>query len=1146
MDKNYQPIQDIYDFCKRNLQGPKNLPDSSSSKYGSNQEVIKRVPIYEYQTGVLWPHIVYRSEEELEEEKFISKGTDISKEEDQVKSKINQRIKNKIERKGALAADEDTINSEEEDLISLAYQRHQSAMGISFRPVEGSNLKISVTAAQYLEEEICEDLKDVPGFKKMYIDKKKAWYRKPVGPKLLDIKYEDFPQNVGDQIRKYVLGDDSNPQLVFILRRLSKSIFTGYLFNEKDGMKDDNKSTGCFFQVEFDIESSKGFLPYVRSNPISKAKGHINEFELLYSDYPSYAVGHGCSPLWNNDSKEISKISAVHIPISEVKPVKASNLIIKDQVVPLSMELMSSEEKKDEIIDLLEIFTETYASWINSQIDTANGIDNSLMKSKAKENLENCTYSLKRMKSGIETLKKDKSTFKAFCLMNRAMLLQQIRYNSPQWVIDEDFQELSPPTIEDKSSWPDWDNDKKVNVRLGNWRPFQLAFILLNINSLNSENVHEMHEEREIVDLIWFPTGGGKTEAYFGLTAFNIFCRKIANPEDCGTSVITRYTFRVLTTQQFERSAALITSCDIVRKENPELLGNHTIDLGLWIGNTASHKDIDKAVEDCKEIAAKDRRRKRIGEHKFPLHSCPNCRVSFFRNKLPRKLGIKNLTGPKRVEYLCPNTMCEFANEKIPVSAIDEELYKKPPTFLIGTVDKFAMISFYNQTRVFFGLGVESLPPDLIIQDELHLISGPLGSIYGTFEKLINELILKASSEQNIRPKIICSTATINSANDQIKKLYPVKNSKNINIFPSNAIKIWDNFFSYIDKEGIGRTYIGVIPPVNTDSVTLKRYYMSSLLQAGKDTKKDTYYTVIDYYSSLKDLGVGYSTATSDVLDQLSGYRKDYKLDDNSERKVSTVVELTGRDPSQSIPQRLDELSVKYTAKNNQAIDICLTTNMFSVGVDISRLGILFLNNQTKTTSEYIQATSRVGRSEPGFVAVQYASSRPRDRSYFEQFQSYHERLYSHVEPTSVTPFSYRVIDKVLPALIVGYIRLIKNYENEEIDYISEDDWIECKKFISQFSQSCDNDSERDYIINKSKKIIDEISYHLENSSYEGFFPKLFNVQQGFKHLIYPETVNLEKSIEHNAYNAPTSMRDVDSESSAKILFQSYESLIDE
>jgi hypothetical protein len=1148
-------IDYLYNFTKKNIQGPSNVEGTMfKGENGTLEEVLTRIPLYEYPIGILWPHIVYKSEKELEQASFEKGGKNLNENdnEDANKSiKVNQKVKNRIEKKSTIINEEDSIDSEEENLINLAHQRNQCAMGISFRPKVGSDLEVDIFAALYIEDEVKKELSEQSSkFLKIFIDKKKVWYRKSIGDKKVIIKNNQFPKNIGDQVKRYVLGKESDPELIFILRKLSNTVYTGYLFNQKDGMKDNDKTTSCFFQVEFKVKSSKGFEPYTKDNPLNKTKGEVSNFELLYSDFPAYSIGHGCSPIWDdeNPEKDVTEIMATHMPRSEVKPVKAKPLIIENKEVKLSMELLSKKEKKSDIIILLERFIKTYSEWIKEKVKESDNLD-TMKKVRAKKNLINCDISFNRMKNGIKALKENDSIFESFCYMNQAMLLQQIRYNAELWEMTDKEKSRPLAIIEDRTTWPDWSQEDQINKKLGNWRPFQLAFILMNLTSLSSElNAKEAQEEREIVDLIWFPTGGGKTEAYFGIAAFNIFSRRLNNKNDHATTVITRYTYRVLTTQQFERTAALITSCDIIRKKNQNKLGEQPIDLGLWIGKTSSHQTIKGSIENYHAIwneKKKNLKKPYTKEHRFPLQSCPCCRVSFFKNRTMTGLGIKKEKGgvgkKSRIEYQCPNQLCNYYKKKIPVSAIDEELYQKPPTFLIGTVDKFALLPYRKRARVFFGLNDQKIgtPPDLIIQDELHLISGPLGSIYGIYERLISELILKAGERKNLKPKIVCSTATINSANDQIQKLYGIKNKKKINIFPSNAIKIWDNFFSEIDNKNKGRTYMGIIPPLTTDAVSIKRYYMSSLLQAGKNLEQDAYWTIIDYYSSLRDLGVGYSTATSDVFDQLSGFEKKYTLNKEQVRKLNlhpnSIVELTGRDPSQSIPQKLNDLSVKYDKNNNLAIDICLTTNMFSVGVDIPRLGLMFLNSQTKTSSEYIQATSRVGRSDPGLVAVQYASSRPRDKSYYEQFQAYHTRFYSHVEPTSVTPFSFRVIDKVLPAIIIGFIRLIKNYEKQDPKVLSEKDFNECKSFIEGFSSLCENKKEANYIISRADEIMDTILFNKGN--YHEFYS--FQVQSDAKDIIYPEGLDFKK---HSSisFSAPISMRDVDSESSAELFYLPY------
>ena len=187
---------------------------------------------------------------------------------------------------------------------------------------------------------------------------------------------------------------------------------------------------------------------------------------------------------------------------------------------------------------------------------------------------------------GLSLLQDDSRVMYAFRLANRAMLLQQLHYDLPlrTWTIpDRSSPEITPV------KWPDPANPPP---KLGSWRPFQIAFILMNLRSIAMPE----DDERDIVDLIWFPTGGGKTEAYLGLTAFTIFFRRLLDPNDTGTTVLMRYTLRLLTTQQFQRSASLICACEIIRRDMSVELGSDPITIGLWVGRSLTPNKRNNAI----------------------------------------------------------------------------------------------------------------------------------------------------------------------------------------------------------------------------------------------------------------------------------------------------------------------------------------------------------------------------------------------------------------------------------------------------------------------------------------------------------------------------------------------------------------------
>ena len=1208
MNKNQlqDPVGYIYDFLKGNLQGPRN------GKMHESEEYLDDHPTLHYKVGILWP---YNPEKEKDSDKnefqsLLYSGT--RKEDDESPDEIEKIQNNGKNNQIQVNNDIQDSSNIEDNIIKLTYQRNPSAMGVSFNLAKGSDLTFEIFGAQYVhkevplpnkktikeleekyQERIKKSLKDknekyydiltealeeydknqlvVKNYMEKILaeKKKKDWktskkfFRQELNTGKISISNKEIPEKTGEQVEKDVLKDD--PKLVLILKKISKETYTAYLFNKKTDETDSNRrSNNCFYQVEFTINSSKDFLPYLKENPLNDSDETAN-FNMLYSDYSVLAAGHGCSPIWDNNSS----IKAVHLPKYEIKQVRATQLEIDGKIKNLSMELLSDNKKKDEIFSLLEQFVLQYKTWIKSQ--EALILENipEIYHQYAKDNLKQCLGSHDRMLGGVECLKSKPMAFKAFCLMNKAMLLQQIRYNADKWRKEHQDNSKKPPVIEDKDTWPNL-GEKKGREVWGNWRPFQLGFILMNIEGtyIDKEN-DKLDDSRKIVDLIWFPTGGGKTEAYFGLSAFIIFMRRLDNPDDRGTAVISRYTLRLLTTQQFQRTAALITACDLIRRRNQELLGEHAIRLGMWVGKAATpNKRIDakQKFEKLKYLRSRNYNKENyiINNHNFSLQECPSCNISLFNNitdsavQAAKNLGmqykrkVKTSRGKKdTLIFICPNKECDYFEERIPVDVIDEHLYEESvaPTFIISTVDKFALVTYRPESASFFSLRPDQLeqrPPDLIIQDELHLISGALGSIYGIYEKLLNELYQgRQSCYKNFYPKIVCSTATINSAEYQIHNLYGRKEKNLVNVFPSNGIKIWDNYFSEVNHKKKGRTYIGIMRPTGEDVLTIKKFILAALLQAGKQLETlgyseqivNNYWTLVDYYNSKRELSMGSSVIESDVKEHFRFLTNMYNLGKNERRYVypSKCMEMTGRDPSHSITDMIKRLSTDYSRdlSYQKALDTCVTTNMFSVGIDISRLGLMNVTGQPKSTSEYIQATSRVGRSLPGIVTVQF-SPNSRDRSHFEHFQSFHSRLYAQVEPTSVTPFSYGSIDRSLSSIIIAFIRIKCGVYSP---HLIQDDQIEdCSNFIKKISELCNTKEEKEYLLSKSKDILDKIKNNRNN--YNGGFQH-WVPDNDKSYLFYPPTITPKKK-NPPYFNVPTSMRDVDDESWADIFTQSY------
>lgn len=426
-----------------------------------------------------------------------------------------------------------------------------------------------------------------------------------------------------------------------------------------------------------------------------------------------------------------------------------------------------------------------------------------------------------------------------------------------------------------------------------------------------------------------------------------------------------------------------------------------------------------------------------------------------------KKSGSRSLQGyrldvgkhkKRKVVFQCANeSHCDFSssNNPLPLFVVDDSIYEEKPTLLLGTVDKFAMLPFRPEAQGLFGFvnGKQITSPDLIIQDELHLISGPLGSMVGHYESLISELCSMETPLGTIRPKIIASTATISRASEQCHALYAC-GKENVFQFPPSGFEAGDSFFAKEDREQKGRTYVGIMSMSRTSNTTAAIRLFSALLYGAKDieveedNQRDPYWTNIGYFNSIRELGQAATWINADIANHLDTiYKRKYlhKRYSKSEylnkrRYIWRDEELTSRIRSDKVTASLANLGIQYPPKKDKngkirehPIDICLATNMISVGLDVSRLGLMTVLGQPKTTSEYIQATSRVGRDfdkSPGLIFVLYKPGRPRDRSHYEHFKSYHSRIYCNVEPTSVTPFSAPVRNRALHAALIGMMRL--------------------------------------------------------------------------------------------------------------------------
>ena len=735
-----------------------------------------------------------------------------------------------------------------------------------------------------------------------------------------------------------------------------------------------DKNKNALFQFRITLETENEFLPVYFGNYRTEEE---KKNDMLYSEIQSYAYGHGCSAVHEYSSGKVKTISTEFIPKVRLQQMMPK-LIDNDDF--LHMKYWRSSDRSEACKKLYE-FIDEYEQWRSELCSNTVRINEYL--SQAADALEKIDVCILRLRNGVITLNENDTAWKAFCLMNEAMLRQRV-------------------------------HSKQCSENNVKWYPFQLAYILQIIPDMTEK----ASPYRNSVDLLWFPTGGGKTEAYLGLAAFSILYRRLSKYiQNDGVNVIMRYTLRLLTIQQFERASALVCALEELREEYK--IPGGEISIGLWIGSGMTPNHIDQAAETLRAIK-NDSTAKIYEANPVQVTVCPWCRTD---------INVGGYTiDSGRLNIHCQNPSCRF-HRKLPIYVVDDDIYRERPTILLSTVDKFARLAWEENSGKLLG-DENTLPPELIIQDELHLISGPLGSLSGIYEIALDEIIKHYGDS----PKIIASTATVKNAKDQIRILY----NRDMIQFPPSGLSYNDSFFAVEagSQDRPARTYVGLCSMGNNNSETLIRVFALLMYLKYLYIKRgipydviDQFYTTVGYFNSIKELG----TASGIITDRINSevkYLIMRKFHEEAEQIGLTISdvklylrndELTSRKSAKEIKDVLSRLDKRFT--ESECYDYITASNMLSVGIDIDRLGVMTMYGQPKSNAEYIQATSRVGRSNPGLVISLYNSMRSRDKSYFEQFEYYHRTFYKYVEATSITSYSPRAIEKALHCAFVAMVR---------------------------------------------------------------------------------------------------------------------------
>jgi hypothetical protein len=787
------------------------------------------------------------------------------------------------------------------------------------------------------------------------------------------------------------------------------------------------------FQVKLSVRCEAGLHP--RANMRGFGSRDLDEAiaDLHYRDVCEFAVGVNTSADWKADPDGVVREATTdYLPAAEVERVEPNEEIPS---VVFEMEALAELARigPDDLRRALEGLPAAYDVWIAAQSNIVSTILGAPRQATAQRLIDGARDASRRISEGIALLASDAQTRLAFSAMNEAVARAN-RQRSAGYGGDPAAQPAPK------------------------WRPFQLAFILLNLAALRDP----LHVDRETVDLLFFPTGGGKTEAYLGLAAWTIAQRRITNGGKlgAGVAVLMRYTLRLLTLDQLTRAAGVICALELMRGEpawregTRNTLGDWPIEIGLWVGAAATPNRLGGRGNTGPETAVGRVRRYRNGrgDAPAPIKACPWCGEPFTRDSFR---CTPNDLAPQNMEIGCANSRCPFGSGKpLPILTVDEAIYRRLPAFVIATVDKFAGLPFLDKVGAFFdhvdredeygfygasepGVGrrlfggARLLPPALIVQDELHLISGPLGTVAALYEVALDRLASRKLADRIVRPKIVASTATVRRADAQIKALFDRSKTA---IFPPPGPDRRDSFFAVTVPAATspGRLYVGLAAPGKGPKLLFLRALTTLLAAGAKDMPlgdvADPYLTAVCYFNALRELGGARRIVEDEVRAKLADYgARPRRLNPNDQpfenRALRDVLELTSRESTDKVAAAKDALTRSVVAPNG--VDVALATNMISVGLDIGRLGLMLVQGQPKAAAEYIQATSRVGRlaEKPGLVLALLNVHKARDRLHYEGFRQFHASFYRTVEATSVTPWAARAIDRALAPTIVSLAR---------------------------------------------------------------------------------------------------------------------------
>jgi len=567
------------------------------------------------------------------------------------------------------------------------------------------------------------------------------------------------------------------------------------------------------------------------------------------------------------------------------------------------------------------------------------------------------------------------------------------------------------------------------------WRAFQFGFLLANLQSIASPE-----EESHIVDIVWFATGGGKTETYLGLLLTAAFHDRLRG-KSSGVTAWSRFPLRMLSLQQLQRFADAFAAAELVRLSHK--IGGSAFSIGFFVGQSSTPNAVSADPQPNEVWHVDD---EAMPKSLQVLERCPFCRSTDIEMQFDRRLW--------KLEHRCNNSSCPWPEPSLPFYIVDEELYRFLPTVVVGTLDKAASVSMQASMRGLFAapIGMCSVPghgftysprskrprgclvpgckaegaglpmsvdlfaPTFRLQDELHLLKDSLGAVDAHYESLFDGLQSELSGR---KPKILASSATLTGYERQAAVLY----SRAARVFPQQPPKVGDGFWA-VDSDSMLREFVALAPRGVTLEFAVDR--MLSVLQTqirrlstdldsvcaeagiargNADELLSLYGTNVVYGNTLRDLDAVMRSAETQLI--VDG--------------PVNVESLTGRTQFEDVRRTTARLETPESDFANR-LHVISASSMMSHGVDIDRLNVMIMLGLPLTTAEFIQATARVGRKWPGLVIVLHKIGRERDASVFRSFPQFVTQGDRFIEAIPITRKSRRVLQKTIAGLELARI----------------------------------------------------------------------------------------------------------------------------